>query len=282
MSSAVLDSAVNPPPPATTAGAPPDRVSRWLSPLLPRRPLSPNESFQARFLAGGNLLGLLVAIPSVAGEILNRQWLPVAFIGAFALASVAQVLALRLGAPLRALVWTALGVLALFLTAISLVTIELQPAQGHWLLLLPIASMVLVDPRTVRSAHLPSRSTPLLVSLGALALGLFIIAAHELGWTFGQPSPPSSLATEVIQLATFFAATAGLLLLYDRTARDNVAELAQLRRLLSMCAWCRRIRDEKQGWVDVEHYVATHVSRLTHGICPDCVSHHFGARGDDS
>ncbi len=51
-----------------------------------------------------------------------------------------------------------------------------------------------------------------------------------------------------------------------------VAEIRTLRGLLSICAWCKRIRDEGEAWQSVEAYVQsrTHAA-FTHGICPDCL-----------
>jgi hypothetical protein len=51
-----------------------------------------------------------------------------------------------------------------------------------------------------------------------------------------------------------------------------VAEIRTLRGLLSICAWCKRIRDEAQAWQALEAYVQSHThAAFTHGICPDCL-----------
>jgi GAF domain-containing protein len=53
-----------------------------------------------------------------------------------------------------------------------------------------------------------------------------------------------------------------------KMAEDEVAEL---RNLLPMCAWCRKIRDDEQLWHGVEEYLTTHTdTRFSHGICPTC------------
>jgi GAF domain-containing protein len=42
--------------------------------------------------------------------------------------------------------------------------------------------------------------------------------------------------------------------------------------LLPICAWCKRIRDDKGYWSQVEAYVHEHTGAdFTHGICPDCL-----------
>lgn len=41
--------------------------------------------------------------------------------------------------------------------------------------------------------------------------------------------------------------------------------------LLPICAWCRKIRDEKGHWGSLEDYVRTHTDAMpSHGICPGC------------
>jgi hypothetical protein len=56
-----------------------------------------------------------------------------------------------------------------------------------------------------------------------------------------------------------------------------MAEIRTLRGLLSICAWCKRIRDEAQAWQAVEAYVQSHThAAFTHGICPDCLHSQLG------
>ncbi|MGO4884571.1 MAG: DUF4118 domain-containing protein [Bryobacteraceae bacterium] len=41
--------------------------------------------------------------------------------------------------------------------------------------------------------------------------------------------------------------------------------------LLPICAWCKRIRDEKDQWQQLESYISDHSEAdFTHGMCPDC------------
>lgn len=55
---------------------------------------------------------------------------------------------------------------------------------------------------------------------------------------------------------------------------DLTAALEKVRLLsglLPICAWCKKIRDEKGKWHVVEEYVQTHSeAKFTHGACPDC------------
>ncbi len=53
--------------------------------------------------------------------------------------------------------------------------------------------------------------------------------------------------------------------------RRSVQEIKKLSGLLSVCSNCKRIRDEKGNWTDLEDYVSRHSKAdLSHGTCPDC------------
>jgi PAS domain S-box-containing protein len=42
--------------------------------------------------------------------------------------------------------------------------------------------------------------------------------------------------------------------------------------LISLCAWCQRVRDEAGLWQQLEGYVQSHSeAKFTHGICEDCL-----------
>ncbi|HEY2149672.1 MAG TPA: response regulator transcription factor [Vicinamibacterales bacterium] len=68
-----------------------------------------------------------------------------------------------------------------------------------------------------------------------------------------------------------------ILALQQRLA-ERVAELQaalsnvkQLRGLLPICSYCKRIRGDDQYWQQVEGYVAEHSdAQFSHGICPTC------------
>jgi DNA-binding response OmpR family regulator len=52
---------------------------------------------------------------------------------------------------------------------------------------------------------------------------------------------------------------------------DAISHVKQLRGLLPMCAYCKRIRDSQDYWHQVESYVQAHSeAEFTHGICPHC------------
>lgn len=56
-----------------------------------------------------------------------------------------------------------------------------------------------------------------------------------------------------------------------RELQDTLARVKKLSGLLPMCAACRKIRDERDVWQNLESYIRTHTEAdFSHGICPDC------------
>lgn len=52
-----------------------------------------------------------------------------------------------------------------------------------------------------------------------------------------------------------------------------LAEVRTLQEILPICSYCRKIRDDRDYWLTVEHYVQAHTdSRFSHGICPSCMA----------
>lgn len=48
-------------------------------------------------------------------------------------------------------------------------------------------------------------------------------------------------------------------------------EVKQLKRLLPICMYCKRVRDDEDYWQEIEGYIHTHTGMdFSHGICPGC------------
>jgi two-component system cell cycle sensor histidine kinase/response regulator CckA len=53
---------------------------------------------------------------------------------------------------------------------------------------------------------------------------------------------------------------------------DTLKEVKTLTGLLPICASCKRIRDDRGYWQQVETYISVHSDAIfTHGICPECL-----------
>jgi len=56
-----------------------------------------------------------------------------------------------------------------------------------------------------------------------------------------------------------------------RKLESALAEVTQLSGLLPMCSYCKKVRDDKDYWQNVETYIAAHSTmHFSHGICPTC------------
>ncbi len=52
-------------------------------------------------------------------------------------------------------------------------------------------------------------------------------------------------------------------------------QIRQLKELLPICMYCKRIRDDSNYWQAVESYIAHYTgSSFSHGICPECFEKH--------
>src|SRR5262245_8641650 len=50
-----------------------------------------------------------------------------------------------------------------------------------------------------------------------------------------------------------------------------LSEIRQLQGIMPICSHCKRIRDDKNYWQQVESYISDHSdARFSHSICPDC------------
>jgi PAS domain S-box-containing protein len=64
-------------------------------------------------------------------------------------------------------------------------------------------------------------------------------------------------------------------LTYD--LQDALTKIKRLTGLLPICASCKKIRDDKGYWNELEAYISEHSeAEITHGFCPDCLKNLYG------
>lgn len=50
-----------------------------------------------------------------------------------------------------------------------------------------------------------------------------------------------------------------------------LAKVKQLEGIIPICSYCKKIRDDKESWQQLESYITKHSEALfSHGICPEC------------
>lgn len=58
--------------------------------------------------------------------------------------------------------------------------------------------------------------------------------------------------------------------------QDAVFNIKTLRGLLPICAGCKKVRDDKGYWQQIEAYVSDHTeAEFSHGLCPDCAIRYY-------
>ena len=52
---------------------------------------------------------------------------------------------------------------------------------------------------------------------------------------------------------------------------EDISEIAELKRMISICSICRKVQDEKESWFRIEAYFKErwHLD-FSHGYCPEC------------
>ncbi|MFC1745809.1 hypothetical protein ACFL35_17585 [Candidatus Riflebacteria bacterium] len=58
--------------------------------------------------------------------------------------------------------------------------------------------------------------------------------------------------------------------------KDALTNVKTLKGLLPICAGCKKIRDDKGYWNQIETYIGEHTDvDFSHGMCPDCMQEHY-------
>lgn len=99
------------------------------------------------------------------------------------------------------------------------------------------------------------------------------------------PAMLGAFSLRMLPWGIFFAASGGIVGYYwdaFRNADENktrliaelreaLAQVRELSGLIPICCGCKKIRNDKGYWEQVERYISSHSeARFSHGICPDC------------
>jgi YesN/AraC family two-component response regulator len=89
--------------------------------------------------------------------------------------------------------------------------------------------------------------------------------------------PPQAADLErAITIAIARHADLTALRLVNHELQQALAEVRTLKGILPICCSCKKIRDDKNYWEQVEVYVMKHTdAKFSHGYCPECISKHF-------
>ena len=68
----------------------------------------------------------------------------------------------------------------------------------------------------------------------------------------------------------------------DKEELKALQEIKTLSGLLPICASCKKIRDDKGYWNQIENYIEQHSdAQFSHSLCPECLEEHYPEGGDE-
>jgi hypothetical protein len=112
------------------------------------------------------------------------------------------------------------------------------------------------------TAEKPERGILHALALSSQAVGMFCgILRTEV--------PPSHEAAFSL-LSLLLGEVADALATLNKTAQLT-SQIETLTGMLPLCAWCKKVRDDRGYWEQIDKYVSSRTAAsFSHGICPDC------------
>jgi GAF domain-containing protein len=123
------------------------------------------------------------------------------------------------------------------------------------------------------------------VSLKNVMFAPLVLGRETVG-IIGLANKPVDFTSRDADIATLFGALAAIALSNARNLdkltstltnlEKALAEVKQLRGIIPICMHCKKIRDEKGYWNQLEAYIKEHSdSEFSHGICNDCLNKYY-------
>ena len=102
---------------------------------------------------------------------------------------------------------------------------------------------------------------------------------------FMNASMFQAMTIAVFFLGNVFVVIGLIILNFQKVEYDLMImteEVKTLRGIIPICAYCKKIRDDKGAWNQLEAYVANHtLAKFSHGICPECLQNEYKNLEDD-
>ncbi len=62
----------------------------------------------------------------------------------------------------------------------------------------------------------------------------------------------------------------------SQSCKNALSDIKQLTGLLPICSHCKKIRNDKGYWQQIEQYIYEHSdAQFSHGICQECAKKHY-------
>lgn len=66
----------------------------------------------------------------------------------------------------------------------------------------------------------------------------------------------------------------------NQELKEALNQIKTLKGLLPICMDCKKIRDDKQYWQEIDDYIRRHTdAEFSHGLCPDCLAKRMAELG---
>ncbi len=66
------------------------------------------------------------------------------------------------------------------------------------------------------------------------------------------------------------------LLSHAKDLQNSLDHIKTLQGILPICSFCKKVRNDKNYWQQVDDYIAAHTNaHVTHSICPECMKTHY-------
>jgi CheY-like chemotaxis protein len=123
-----------------------------------------------------------------------------------------------------------------------------------------------------RARALPSAQPPYLILLTSRESKEDIVAGLQSGANDYVTKPFDRAELQArLEVGRNVLALQATLAARVRELEQALAQVKQLQGLLPICSYCKKIRDDKNYWQQVESYFCRHTElTFSHGICPEC------------
>jgi hypothetical protein len=112
-------------------------------------------------------------------------------------------------------------------------------------------------------------------TMEASLLNRLVITVFALPFLYGYLHLQSTRAGEKIENRPILAILKKVAKMESELSRAR-NQIENLSRLLPICSICKKIRDDKGQWHQVEAYIQSHSqTEFSHGICPECAKKHY-------